>query len=285
MAKTQTKHKKLILQLPKVILLLFGLILMLSAVLTGSRLHQLKSQALEPITPRGLVISNLTSTSATVSWYTRVPVNSYIVVKDSQNKTFPAFMDDRVSDINSGRFYTHYVTVRGLKSQENYQFVIYSDGSQFRSYLAKPMEFSTLPDSQTPPPPPQNIFGRVVDTLGQPANDVILYAYPGTGTIISAITDDIGGYVLNLRSSRDLTTGTSLVSLGDKIKMSVIQGEEARSDIVVDLNEEGLIPTIKLGKNYDFSINYPPENQTVNQNEIKIEGTGSAGKKIRLKLK
>ncbi len=272
--------------LSKVFLLLTGLLVFMTLLLAGSKVIRLRTQALEPIAPRNITVTNLAAKGATISWYTRVPVNGYVVVVNSDRETLPAFMDDRVSGVGEGKFYTHYVTIRGLKPEETYRVKIYSDNHLFKTVDGKKMvTFKTLPLDNTPPPPPQNIFGRIVTSSGSPASDVILYAYPTSGTEISTVTDKEGKYVLNLLSSRDPKTGSVITTLGEKIRISAVMGEEGKSDIVVDLNERGLIPTIQLGKDYDFSINYPPENKVLKSNEVQIKGSGRAGERLKIKVK
>ncbi len=286
MALLEEHHHHFILYIiPRLVFALSGLFLIVILAYIGNQSLHLSSSALTPIVPREVMVTNLSGKEGTISWFTRLPTKGYVIIHDASGKTLPAFLDDRVHNPNEGKFLTHYVSVNGLSPSTLYYFTIYSDGKKFvKDENGKVFSFKTLPLDPSPPPPPQNIFGRVIDVEGKPAGDVILYAYPTSGTPISTITDKNGSYVLNLLSSRDYSTGSVITTLGQKIKINVVKGDEARSSMFVDLNEEGFIPTIQLGRDYDFSVNYPPEGAKVKAKDLEISGRGRSGQKIQIKV-
>ena len=115
-------------QLKYVLILIVGVPLTVFAVYKGV---QLISRAGEDPTPHDIVVSNVTSSSLTISWITDKSVNGYVIPVLNGTEQNP--MLDKRGD---GKRKTHYVEVKGLEPSTKYSFIIVSSNLDLLKLLA-----------------------------------------------------------------------------------------------------------------------------------------------------
>ncbi len=80
------------------------------------------SQASSSVAPQNIIVSNITEDSVTISFTTASPATSFITY-GLQNPKEQTVLDDRDTDKPTARL-THYVTIKNLSGQTNYQYKI-----------------------------------------------------------------------------------------------------------------------------------------------------------------
>ena len=147
--------------------------------------------------PRNVVISNLTTSSITISWTTETQSTGSVIPIENGNSKSPV-VDKR----GTSRRYTHYVELTSLEPNTKYNFQIVSDSTKYSAEGGKDFSFKTAPiTADTPTPNP--IYGSV---SGGSSDDVILYAllkdksaYPVSATIPSG-----GNWIMDLSALRGI---------------------------------------------------------------------------------
>jgi hypothetical protein len=198
-------------------ILLIGLPIL---VFASYQVYQLIIRASVEAQPKNVALSNLTTSSVTVSWVTDVTAaGSVIPVLNNQEQS--PVIDKR----GSGKRYTHYVELTSLEPNTEYQFVIVSDSSKYTGEGEKNFEFKTAQiKADTPTPNP--IHGSVSGVSG---DDVMLFAmlkdksaYP-----VSAIMPRGGNWIMDMSALRDISEGDIVpVSPNTNVVLVAVSGEQ-----------------------------------------------------------
>lgn len=145
-------------------ILIIGLPLLLFA---AYKVVQIVSKASGDTDPKNVVISNITTTMATISWTTDTKTyGTLILLENNQEKS--EIRDARGSD----RRYTHYVEVENLEPNTQYNFKLKSNNTKYSSSEGKDLTFTTAPISADLPS-----------------------VNPASGEIAMATTDDVLIYI------------------------------------------------------------------------------------------
>jgi hypothetical protein len=160
--------------------------------------------AVEPL-PHNILISNLTTSSVTVSWTTEIEATGAVIPVSNGGEASPV-LDKR----GQGKTKTHYVELVDLEPSTQYDFLIVSDSQKYDGGEDISFSFKTAPiTAETPTPNP--IHGTISGTRGE---DIVVYAmlkdksaYP-----VSAIMPKGGNWIMDLSSLRSISDG-SLVSV------------------------------------------------------------------------
>lgn len=182
-------------QLKIVIALVLGIPLTIFAVYQGV---QYLSRASTEAVPKDVVVTNLTTNSLTVTWFTEVPADGYVVPVLNGVEQSPV-RDRR----GSGKRTSHYVELKSLEPNTKYSFVIVSGGSKYSNDNGNEYEFTTAPAIvETPIPNPAH--GPI---SGVSNDDVIIYislknksAYPVSTTIPRG-----GNWLVDISSLRKIS--------------------------------------------------------------------------------
>ncbi len=188
---------------------------------------QLITRASGDTQPKNLVISNLSTSSATISWVTEASVKGSVIPVLSGNEK--SLVVDKRGNENRN---THYVELTSLEPNTKYDFKIVSGGDEYTSLDSITMSFKTAPiTAGTPTPNP--VHGTVTGSSG---DDVVVYAmlkdksaYP-----VSAIIPSGGNWITDLSAFRKIsdyslvltenTTNLVLVSVSGPDEGAVLQG-------------------------------------------------------------
>lgn len=188
---------------------------------------QLITRASGDTQPKNLVISNLSTSSATISWVTEASVKGSVVPVLGGNEKSPV-IDKRGNENRN----THYVELTSLEPNTKYDFKIVSGSDEYASLDSVTMSFKTAPiTAGTPTPNP--IHGTVTGSSG---DDVIVYAMLKDKSVypVSAVIPSGGNWITDLSAFRKIsdyslvltenTTNLVLVSVGGPDKGAVLQG-------------------------------------------------------------
>jgi len=199
-ATVPTKRRK---DLIIIAILLIGLPIL---VFASYQVYQFFIRASVEAKPQNIVLSNLTTSSVTVSWTTEISATGSVVPVSNGQEMSPV-LDER----GTGKTKTHYVELTNLEPNTDYDFFIISDSKKYDSSNGESFSFKTAPiTAQAPTPNP--IHGTVSGASGE---DIVVYAmlkdksaYP-----VSAIMPRGGNWIMDLSALRTVNDN-SLVSVG-----------------------------------------------------------------------
>ncbi len=184
-------------------ILLIGLPIL---VFASYQVYQFFVRASIEAKPQNVVLSNLTTSSVTITWITEVSATGSVIPVSNGQEMSPV-LDER----GTGKTKTHYVELESLEPNTSYDFLIVSNSEKYDSEDGENFSFKTAPiTAQAPTPNP--IHGTVSGASGE---DIIVYAmlkdksaYP-----VSAIMPRGGNWIMDLSALRTVNN-SSLVSVG-----------------------------------------------------------------------
>ena len=242
---------------------------------------QVRTVAFTNIEPLGVTATNKTDKSLTVSWYTKDPTAGHVTYHKSGETNLVA-IDDRDSSAGETKYFTHHVTLFNLEPEAEYLYGIYSNGQRF---LRDGQEYrvSAFPLSIQTPPPPSNIYGRILNSSGQPVKDALVYIMFENSSPVSIYTDDEGHYLLNTRVSRQNSDHDRFIQeLSQTASLTAQAGWQSISNAKINLVYDRALPDIKLGQNYDLTVTYPLQEEEIAEEQPTFKGTGPSGEEIEV---
>ena len=253
-------------------------------------------------TPTEVKITNTGDTSFVVSWVTAKSTSGYIQYGEGEKPEL-VVSDDRDQEKGEiGIYFTHLVTVRGLKSATNYGFRIgsgkglYDQGGQ----LYKVTTGITLRN----PPRADVAYGQVVTSSGDPVDGALVYlAMPGT-VPQAAITKPSGSWVIPISTARtiDLTSFAAYDPSGGRVDILVQAGSLGTSNVTTTIANTKPVPQITLGQTGNLAgqepaatpaagskltgetlvILTPKSGERVNSSQPEIMGKAPAGAEVTI---
>ncbi len=232
-----------------------GVIILIAGLVAGVILVNMRTgfgtKAGPSESPKNLKISNLASSTFSVSWTTDTPLTGLIKYsEDPVRITTPAGdVRDQISG-TSQSYNNHTVNVSGLSASKTYYFVIIS-GSGTYDDNGKPFQVRTA--TQAIAPPEDIIFGKVVRDSGDAVNGGIVFVEAEGGQTLSTITKTDGTWRLNLANSRD-KDGRVLTYDPEKTLLSIFvqAGNNGTATALTDTSKDKPVPDIVIGKNQSF---------------------------------
>lgn len=204
-AQLPSKRKNL----TTIIILIIGLPLLVYAAYQAV---QLVIRAGADPTPKNVIISNISTSSATISWVTEGQTKGSVVPILSGNEKSPV-LDKRGDE----RRYTHYVEITSLEPNTKYTFNIISESKKYSTVDNLKFTFTTAPITATVATP-NPVYGSVA---GSSQDDVIIYIfYKDKSTYpVSTIIPSGGNWIVDLSGLRKISdkelvvagSGTNLV--------------------------------------------------------------------------
>jgi len=183
----------------------------LTALATYFAINLITKASIEGI-PKDVIVSNVTATSVTVSWFTEVKsegtVRYNVAPVAGQVATTPE-SSPVVDTRGSGARYTHFVEITGLEPETNYTFIVTSDGKDYVLESGYSFAFSTLAvDTYAPVPDP--VYGSIA---GSPSDDTIVFITTGGSTKthpVSALVRTGGNWIADLSTLKKVSDGSAL---------------------------------------------------------------------------
>ncbi|MBI2008362.1 fibronectin type III domain-containing protein [Candidatus Amesbacteria bacterium] len=222
--------------------------------------------------PGEVKMSNVADSSFVVSWVTGKAVAGFVQYGESGKGLDLAVSDDRDQERGDvGSYYTHYVTLSGLKEGTRYSFKIGKDEKSYEVTTAQKLERTPMADVA---------YGLVTTEEGSPADGMIVYVQLPGGELASALTKSSGAWVIPLATIR--AEGKENYVAYDKeqteLEISVQGGNLGTSLVTVKTAGDSPVPTIVLGKNYDFAADETgvSENESSGSAELFSRFSGEA---------
>lgn len=206
------------------------------------------SSAGQDKTPKEVAISNLTTSSLTVTWVTGAKTNgSLIVVKEGKESS--PIIDTRGADTRK----THFVELVSLEPNTEYSFKILSDGEEFTSEGNKNFKFRTAPlTDETPVPKP--IYGKA---KGLDADDGIIFIFvtaPQPSMPVSAVPSSTGNWIVDLSALKS-TDGSSSVSVASDAEITVVvQGADDKGAVEKGVYSDIFDDSGELKESVDLTV-------------------------------
>lgn len=254
--------------------------------------------------PQNVRITNVTSTSFTVSYTTDAVVSGSISYGKNENLG-QALLDERGP--NSRK--THSIKVTNLSPSTKYLFSILSADEKFLNN-GLPYEVTTGPNIIAKKPKAGFIVGKVVNLNGESISDGLVYVTIGKSQALSTVTKKDGTYSLSLEDTRSEDLASYSDFKDSRIKILIL-GPDGSSNVLALYKDVNSIPTIVLSKDYDFTeeeevasvsaalenfpdfpktktkivnpkITTPSENQILSDARPVFKGTGVPGSTIKI---
>lgn len=203
-------------------ILILGLPLLLYA---SYQAYQFFTSASVEAKPNNVLVSNLTTSSVTISWVTEKEATGSVIPVLNGTEKYPV-VDKR----GSGKRYTHYVELDDLDPNTTYEFIIVSGSSKYTDEGSKNFSFKTAPiTADTPTPNP--IHGSV-DVSG---DDIMLFALPKDKSTypVSAIMPSGGNWIMDVSALRKVSD-KSMANISDSTNMTVIAVSGLNEGAVVE---------------------------------------------------
>lgn len=208
--------------------------------------------------PKNIRISNITDTSATISWTTDKETANFISWGTSQGSLNQINKEDQ----NDVKFSTHSITISGLQASTNYFYKINSDGNNFDNG-GIPWQFTTGPNIGQAQASTL-ISGSVINASGKPVDRALVYINVG-GYLASTLTSVGGNFVLQLGSIRttDMSSYLKIDPNQTLLQISILSSADGVSSAQIFSGAAKSIPPIVIGQTYDFrSLSSSQDGQT-----------------------
>lgn len=243
-------------KLPTLIGLSILLVILTGGVFLVNRFRGFNLGATLETSPRQVRITNVGSSSFTVSWITQDKTTGLVefgnttslgeLKKDIRDKDRPS----------SEKYQTHYVIVDNLQPENKYYFKIVSGGASFDS-SGKLFEVATGPLKV---PGDNDIAqGKILTSDREPATGAIIYLSLANSITQSAITDSEGNWVIPLSTARNLDLKDfSNYDRSAQVEEIFVQGDWQTATSTLTTGNDNPAPEIILGQSYNF-LNQPPQ--------------------------
>lgn len=227
-------------------------------------------------TPKDVRISNLSDTSATVTWTTGGQTTDFLSWGTSQS------VGSIENESQTGqKFFNHSITLSGLKASTNYFYKINSEGTSFDNN-GVPWQFTTGP-ALSPNQNSMPISGSVITASSQPSIRAIVYVTVN-GYLLSTPTSDSGGFVFQLAQVRtsDLSSYATIDPARTLLQISAIAEDGETASAQIFPQSANPIPTLILGQTQDYRSlqpSVPGQNPDANLN---LPATATQESKINI---
>lgn len=212
--------------------------------------------------PKDVRISNVASSSFSVTWMTDIQTTGFIKYGDSVGN-----ITNTKTEEPSSPGYTHLVNVSGLSPQTNYFFKINSGGNDFdNNGLTWQGQTGVAQDSGQP----VLISGNTLLATGGAAKNAIVYVTAGS-KFFSALTSQNGSWIISLPSS--------IYDANSLLEISVLSGQGETSTAQIYSKSANPVPAMILGQTHDFKNLPPGESADIPQASLDAPdiGTPSSG--------
>jgi len=232
-----------------ILFIMIGIIITSYLVKSGASLI---SRASPSHAPENIRITNISSTSFSVSYITKQAVTG--VVSFGKDETLgQTVFDDR--DQKSGTpstYQTHHITIKNLTPNTQYFFSITSGEDSFLNNKA-PFEVKTASVIIQEPPTQQPLSGKIVLPDGGIPSEALIYATSTNAQQLSTIIKDNGRYILPLNSMLSSNL-SSYMALSENTRITILVSTDSFSSTVsLFPTQIDPVPVIILSQNYDFT--------------------------------
>jgi len=234
-------------KIPTIIGIIFLLLGTFGGVFFLRKIQLFKIGASTTATPKDVRVSNLSDISATISWVTEDATADFISWGETQKNLGNVEKESETDQ----KFFTHSITLTGLKPGITYSYDINSEGTNFDNNGVA-WQFTTgqaLSENQSSIP----VSGSVISASGQPSKRAIIYVNVG-GYLLSTLTSDSGNFVLQLGQVRtpDLSSYPQINMTTTLLEVSVTTQDGQTASAQIFPQSANPIPTLILGQVEDY---------------------------------
>lgn len=231
------------------LILIVALIGGLSVVVNFTQNSPIK--AFKTLEPRDIRVSNITSSSFTVTWVTNEPATGMVKLNENLFSSKICF-DDRDIQGKIRNYYTHSTTCKQVKPSTQYVFQIISNG---KTYSNKSGVYAvyTAPTVNQVLSGLEPAFGMVLNQDNSPSIGALIYVTLENGQTLSGLTNETGSWLIpiNVVRSEDLTRYITLT--GERLTEYVtVKNQVDEATAITDSLNDSPVPTMVIGKIYDF---------------------------------
>lgn len=219
---------------------LLGLLLIIGGLFVIQKLVQngtiMIGRASVATTPKEIRFSNVSSTSLTVSFKTDdATIGSINMGTTKDEGTIIA--DDRDQNGNASSHKLHYFTIKNLQPKTTYYLTLLS-GSD--TYLNNKSPFETTTNaSESKLSEAQMLSGKIISENGSSPIEAIVFLKTPGSNYNSTLAKSDGSYSISTMPSSDLVL--------------LIMSDSQFSTVILGASASGTIPTVTMGKSYDFT--------------------------------
>lgn len=233
---------------------LMGIILVVAVVgvviALFEKISRGSSRATGSVVPQDVAVTNIGDKSFTVVWTTPNPATGAVSILSPKQNLSTAF-DDRDTGRAMKQYSTHSVTVRYLTPGTTYTFQIVSNGKNY-SNQDKPYLASTASTLSGDGSGLEPAYGSINDSTGSPVSGAIVIVTPEQGQTLSAVTSPSGTWLLSLGFARTASL-TRYLSNEERLTETIrVLYNNQESTAITDTLNDAPVPTMILGKTYDF---------------------------------
>ncbi len=208
-------------------------------------------------TPTQVRVANTTDSSFVVSWLTDRAATGFIQYGQSSNPDL-VISDDRDQERGTvDNYFTHFVTLRGLKPSTAYNFRI---GSAKKLYDQQGALYQVTTGQSLGNPPAADVtYGQVLTSSGEPADGSIVYLTLVGAVPQAALVKSSGSWVIPLSTARsvDLTSFVAYDPKSSQIQIQVQAGPLGQASVITTTDQDSPVPVISLGQNLNLLATQP----------------------------
>jgi hypothetical protein len=228
---------------------------------------QLVTKASADTQPRNVLLSNLTTSSITITWTTDSQSRGTVTPVKGNTEGTPV-IDTR----GNTKRYTHFVELTGLEPNTSYTFIITSETTNYTQTAdGETFTFKTAPiTADTPTPNP--VHGSVSGVSG---DDVIIFAelkdksvYPVSATMPSG-----GNWIMDLSAFRKVADNSLVISNSDTNLVLVVVSATGSGDMLSGSYSDLFDSNGKLKSTQSFSIGENTELYSYFPNASQLKAT------------
>lgn len=221
---------------------ILGLLILIGGLVTALFLinsrQQVNTGASSNAAPKNVRFSNISDTSITVSWTTDINSKGFTKWGTTGNVLSKTSVDDSLNDS-----YVHSINITNLEPNSKVYLKINSNG---KDYDNDGINWSVTTLSQkTTDLEPLSALGSVLKSDGITPAKAIVYITIN-GNLLSGLTSDLGNFIIPIQNIGFQITDNTPIDL------TIVDGTGETSQAVLYQNSLKEIPTIIIGKTYDF---------------------------------
>lgn len=233
---------------------IMGLILVIAfvgvVIALFERFSRAPSGATGSTDPQDVAVTNIGDKGFTVVWTTPNPATGAVTILSPKHTPATAF-DDRDMTGALKAYLTHSVTMRALTPGTSYTFRILSNGKNY-SDQDKPYMTTTAPTLTGEGSGLEPAYGSINDSAGAPVAGAIVLVTLEQGQLLSTLSSPSGTWLLSLGFARNTALSRYLRSEERLTETIRVLYNNQQSNAITDTLNDAPVPTMLLGKTYDF---------------------------------